>query len=220
MNFEKEIERCMQIEDANKMRSEIKRFEDYFNSEEYRKNLSAEQLEVIEKSKKYKELFDVDLERTQFGVMSGYACGPCANLIGTSEIRIKKDGEVYYVSANFIDEVSDVLAFIVNKEKSTWAVSFKEQLLPEEEKLTEDEIEELVEYETLYVASDDEWLESEYAALFLAATNKLAEEFLVFEQDKIDAETLAIRYFYSRLWFDKVAKENEFSEIYDIISCY
>lgn len=97
---------------------------------------------------------------------------------------------------------SKYLTLIVNKEKSIWVTSFEEQLLPEEEGLSEEDVEDLIEkYQVEYFTSDERWEESEFAVLYLAAINMLSENFLTFDKDddKISAEVLCFRYFYSRL---------------------
>lgn len=223
MNFSKEIERCMEIENVEEMRKEIKGYQEYFNSEEYLSNLTAKQRDLIENAKNYKSNHDVKLERTKFKVATGMACGPCVNLIGSSEIVIEKDGEMFYVSAHFVDEVPEEVALIVSREKSTWALYFDELRLPEEEDITEEDYEELQDYEVMYYSSDDnEWLSSEFADLFLAAMNNLRDELMVFDEtdSNMTVDALCQRFFCSRLWFNNLAKEGEFNDIYDTISCY
>ena len=216
MNFKTEIERCMEIEKIKEMRKEIKTFNNYFNSEEYLNKLTSKQRYIIDKAKNYKSNHNVKLERTKFNIETGIACGPCINLIGTSEIAVEKNGETFYISAHFIDEVVEEVALIVSRKKSTWPIYFNDLRLPEEEDITEDDFEELQNYEVMYYSSNDtEWMTTEFADLFVAAITNLSNELLVFdkENEKMTANVLCVRFFTSRLWFNNLAKENEFNEI-------
>lgn len=200
-NFEEEIVSCMEIEDIDEMRERMKEYDGYFSSKEHLSQLTPEKIELLGKSKKAQTEYDIKFVRTQFGILGGAAGSPCANLIGMSEICIERNGKRYYVSSNFIDEVSETLSLCVNEE-SVWALNFTKQLIPAEKELTKEDLEQLKKFKTMvsYDSDDAAWINSEYAPLFVAVIDNLAKAFIEYEAEEIDARSLCKRYFYSKLW--------------------